>query len=51
MEEKLYTEKELVEYLGREYSKRQGIDRISAMCRAAGLIIAPVAETVKGKGS
>ena len=51
MEEKLYTEKELVEYLGREYSKRQGIDRISAMCRAAGLIIAPVAETVKGKGA
>lgn len=54
MDEKLYTEKELMQYLGRSETtqkKRQGVDRITTMCRQAGLIIAPVAETLKGKGS
>lgn len=51
MEEKLYTEKELLEYLERKTNKRQGVDRLLTMCRQAGLIVAPVADTLKGKGS
>lgn len=48
--EKVYTELELLEYLGRKTQKRQGVDRLTTMCRQAGLIIAPVAETLKGRG-
>lgn len=54
MEEKLYTEKEIMQYLKRSettINKRQGVDRLTTMCRQAGLIIAPVADTLKGKGS
>ena len=54
MEEKLYTEKEIMQYLKRSettINKRQGVDRLTTMCRQAGLIIAPVANTLKGKGS
>ncbi len=51
MNEHLYTEKELLEYLGRTTTKRQGVDRLTVMCRQAGLIIAPIADTLKGKGS
>lgn len=49
--EKLYTEKEILAYLKYPGDKRQGIDRLTAMCRQAGLIIAPVADTVRGKGN
>ena len=53
MNEKLYTEIELKQYLNRGKStieKRQGVDRMIKMCQQAGLIIAPVQETLKGKG-
>ena len=50
-EKKYYTEKELLQYLERKTEKRQGVDRLTTMCKQAGLIIAPVQETVKGKGS
>ena len=49
--EKLYTEKELLEYLKRPGNKRQGVDRLVTMCRQAGLIIVPVGDTMRGKGS
>ena len=49
--EKLYTEKDILAYLERPGDKRQGIDRLIVMCRQAGLIIAPVADTVQGKGN
>lgn len=50
MAEKLYTENELIQYLGRNTTKRQGVDRLTVMCKQAGLIIKPVQETLKGKG-
>lgn len=53
MNEKLYTEIELKQYLNRGKStieKRQGVDRMIKMCQQAGLIIAPVQETLRGKG-
>lgn len=53
MENKLYTETELKQYLNRGKStmqKRQGVDRMIKMCQQAGLIIAPVQETLQGKG-
>lgn len=48
---KTYTEKQILEYLGRKTPKRLGVDDLTRYCRNAGLIIAPVAETLKGRGS
>lgn len=43
-----------MQYLKRSQTtinKSQGVERITTMCRQAGLIIAPVADTLKGRGS
>lgn len=47
---KTYTEKEILQLMDIHYTKRQGKDRLIALCQAAGLIIKPVADTLKGKG-
>lgn len=46
-----YSEKQILNYLGRSVSKSLGVNDLTRYCRNAGLIIAPVAETLKGPGS
>lgn len=48
---KTYTEKEILQYLNLEQTKRLGKDRLLKLCQSAGLIISPVKETLKGRGS
>ena len=46
-----YTEQEILSLMGIKQTKRLGKDRLSALCKNAGIIIKPVKETIKGKGS
>lgn len=49
MDEKLYTEKEILEYLNYPCKKSQGSDRILTVCNQAGLKIETVDELKKGR--
>ena len=46
-----YTEKQILNYLQHNVSKSMGVDALTRFCRNAGLIIAPIAETMKGRGA
>lgn len=48
---KTYTEKEILEYLKIKQNKRLGKDRLLKLCQQAGLIVSPIKESLKGKGS
>lgn len=45
-----YTENEILELMELPHNKRLGKDRLIKLCKAAGLYIEPLEETLQGKG-